>query len=302
MPHVVAKVNDPVRAEAYTTLGLSTLCRTTTLVDDLGRFAGLPPMPGAEGVRTASGHHAHGPADIGVAPTDLPGTAVAPHPPSGSAERVRHHRRRRQGRLLPDQGAAGRGPRTRAAGEGRSARPPDRRRVRQHRDGQGRLRGQAPRRGGSEPRLHRGRRDRRRRGQPGRLPDGQAPLRRAADHRSRQQPAQRAALPPPRGRRDHQPHADGPRRHRAGHPGPRAAPPGPAGRRRAGGPGGADRARLAGRRPAPLRHPRCPTAAPSSSSSATRWPRRSAPTASSRSGTRSSPSRARNAASNCTSS
>ena len=65
MPHVVAKVNDPVRAEAYTTLGLSTLCRTTTLVDDLGRFAGLPAMPGAEGVRTASGHHAHGPADIG---------------------------------------------------------------------------------------------------------------------------------------------------------------------------------------------------------------------------------------------
>ena len=78
MPHVVAKVNDPVRAEAYTTLGLSTLCRTTTLVDDLGRFAGLPAMPGAEGVRTASGHHAHGPADIGGAATNLPGSVGAP--------------------------------------------------------------------------------------------------------------------------------------------------------------------------------------------------------------------------------
>jgi trk system potassium uptake protein len=64
VPHVVAKVNDPVRAEAYTALGLSTLCRTTRLVDDLGRFAGLPSMPGAAGVRTASGHHAHGPADL----------------------------------------------------------------------------------------------------------------------------------------------------------------------------------------------------------------------------------------------
>ena len=78
VPHVVAKVNDPVRAEAYTMLGVSTLCRTTTLVDDLGRFAGLPPMPGAEGVRTASGHHAHGPADLGVGPTDPAGTVVGP--------------------------------------------------------------------------------------------------------------------------------------------------------------------------------------------------------------------------------
>jgi trk system potassium uptake protein TrkA len=77
VPHVVAKINDPVRAEAYTTLGVSTLCRTTTLVDDLGRFAGLPPMPGAEGVRSASGHHAHGPADIGGTPAGALGAPTS---------------------------------------------------------------------------------------------------------------------------------------------------------------------------------------------------------------------------------
>jgi trk/ktr system potassium uptake protein len=68
VPHVVAKVNDPVRAEAYTALGLSTLCRTTSLVSDLGRFAGLPPIAGAGGVRSASGHHAHRPDELTVTP------------------------------------------------------------------------------------------------------------------------------------------------------------------------------------------------------------------------------------------
>lgn len=57
IPNVVAKVNDPVRAEAYTTLGLSTICRTRLMVDGLGRFAGLPADPGAEGVRLATGPH-----------------------------------------------------------------------------------------------------------------------------------------------------------------------------------------------------------------------------------------------------
>src|SRR5688572_1428590 len=38
---VVAKVNDPVRADAYTTLGINTICRTTILVETLARFGGL---------------------------------------------------------------------------------------------------------------------------------------------------------------------------------------------------------------------------------------------------------------------
>jgi trk system potassium uptake protein TrkA len=57
--NVVAKINDPVRAEAYTTLGISTICRTRLLVDALATHAGLPEDPGADGVRVAEGHHAH---------------------------------------------------------------------------------------------------------------------------------------------------------------------------------------------------------------------------------------------------
>jgi trk system potassium uptake protein TrkA len=56
---VVAKVNDPVRAEAYTTLGLATICRTRLLVDALARYAGLAADPGANGVQRATGHHSH---------------------------------------------------------------------------------------------------------------------------------------------------------------------------------------------------------------------------------------------------
>ncbi len=57
--NVVAKINDPVRAEAYTMLGLSTICRTRLLVDALATHAGLPADPGAAGVRVAEGHHDH---------------------------------------------------------------------------------------------------------------------------------------------------------------------------------------------------------------------------------------------------
>jgi trk system potassium uptake protein len=57
--NVVAKINDPVRAEAYTMLGLSTICRTRLLVDALAQYSGLPGDPGAAGVRVAEGHHAH---------------------------------------------------------------------------------------------------------------------------------------------------------------------------------------------------------------------------------------------------
>ena len=39
---VVAKINDPVRSEAYAALGISTICRTVILVDALTEYAGLP--------------------------------------------------------------------------------------------------------------------------------------------------------------------------------------------------------------------------------------------------------------------
>jgi len=57
--NVVAKINDPVRAEAYTMLGIATICRTRLLVDALARNAGLAADPGAEGVRRAERHHDH---------------------------------------------------------------------------------------------------------------------------------------------------------------------------------------------------------------------------------------------------
>lgn len=52
---VVAKVNDPVRAEAYTALGLATICRTRLLIDALGRYAGMEADPGADGVHVPTG-------------------------------------------------------------------------------------------------------------------------------------------------------------------------------------------------------------------------------------------------------
>jgi trk system potassium uptake protein len=57
--HVVAKVNDPVRAEAYTMLGIATICRTRLLIDALARYSELAPDPGATGVRDVERHHDH---------------------------------------------------------------------------------------------------------------------------------------------------------------------------------------------------------------------------------------------------
>ena len=67
IPNVVAKINDPVRAEAYTALGFATLCRTSMLVDALAVHAGLPAEPGARGVSEATGHHHDPDADVAAA-------------------------------------------------------------------------------------------------------------------------------------------------------------------------------------------------------------------------------------------
>ena len=40
IPRVIAKINDPVRAEAYRSLGLETICRTVILADALVKAAG----------------------------------------------------------------------------------------------------------------------------------------------------------------------------------------------------------------------------------------------------------------------
>ena len=43
--HVVAKINDPVRADAYRALGLNTICRSTMMIEALRRFVGLEFRP-----------------------------------------------------------------------------------------------------------------------------------------------------------------------------------------------------------------------------------------------------------------
>ncbi len=49
IPRVIAKINDPVRAEAYRSLGLETICRTVILADALVTAA-------AEGAEATDGH------------------------------------------------------------------------------------------------------------------------------------------------------------------------------------------------------------------------------------------------------
>jgi trk system potassium uptake protein TrkA len=49
IPRVIAKINDPVRAEAYRALGLETICRTVILADALTKAA-------VDGAEATNGH------------------------------------------------------------------------------------------------------------------------------------------------------------------------------------------------------------------------------------------------------
>lgn len=55
VPKVIAKINDPVRAEAYTAIGLATLCRTTILQNAILEYLGER-TEGAAGVQAPTGH------------------------------------------------------------------------------------------------------------------------------------------------------------------------------------------------------------------------------------------------------
>jgi trk system potassium uptake protein TrkA len=74
---VIAKINDPVRAEAYSHLGIPTLCRTNLMADVVFGFVGMP-LTGTEPIMTASGHHPGG--EEHHAPT------ATPTQPVGSAD------------------------------------------------------------------------------------------------------------------------------------------------------------------------------------------------------------------------
>jgi hypothetical protein len=56
---VIAKINDPVRAEAYSHLGIPTLCRTNLMADAVFGFVGMP-LSGTEPIMSAIGHHPGG--------------------------------------------------------------------------------------------------------------------------------------------------------------------------------------------------------------------------------------------------
>lgn len=51
--NVLCKINDPVRAKAYATLGVNTINRTDMMIDTIGRFMGKPAVPGATDVKRA---------------------------------------------------------------------------------------------------------------------------------------------------------------------------------------------------------------------------------------------------------
>ena len=66
IPRVIAKINDPVRASAYAELGISTLCRTGLMVDEMQAHLGFAPS-GLPGMVASTGHHptgAHAPHDV----------------------------------------------------------------------------------------------------------------------------------------------------------------------------------------------------------------------------------------------
>ena len=53
IPHVLCKINDPVRSKAYATLGIDTINRTDMMIDSIGRYMGKPGTPGAADVNVA---------------------------------------------------------------------------------------------------------------------------------------------------------------------------------------------------------------------------------------------------------
>ena len=90
---MVAKINDPVRAEAYADLGIATLCRTNLMSDAINTYLGLP-APSRPGVVAPTGshpggeHHALDPVATGAAPgaPAMPPGPFAPGPASQSRE------------------------------------------------------------------------------------------------------------------------------------------------------------------------------------------------------------------------
>ena len=84
----VAKINDPVRAEAYAHLGIASLCRTNLMTSAVLGYAGqaAPPRPGIYAPERPHVHAGEGPAPSHVAQPDAIGSSApepAPTPGAG---------------------------------------------------------------------------------------------------------------------------------------------------------------------------------------------------------------------------
>jgi len=77
---IVAKINDPLRAQAYAELGVATLCRTGLMADAVNAYLGLP-ATGLGGLLPPSGTHPGGGHHLDDAPdAGEPESTPAPAP------------------------------------------------------------------------------------------------------------------------------------------------------------------------------------------------------------------------------
>jgi trk system potassium uptake protein TrkA len=88
IPQVIAKINDPVRAAAYSELGIPTLCRTNLMVDSVAKYLKLPMQVGP-GIDVPENIHPHAHrAHAAAAPAAGQETPAAPEAPAASGRRV----------------------------------------------------------------------------------------------------------------------------------------------------------------------------------------------------------------------
>lgn len=78
IPHVLCKINDPVRSRAYSTLGIDTINRTEMMIDGINRYMGKPAVPGAADVTVATQ-----PPAPPAAPTPVAADEPTPTPRTG---------------------------------------------------------------------------------------------------------------------------------------------------------------------------------------------------------------------------
>jgi trk system potassium uptake protein TrkA len=84
VPQVIAKINDPVRAAAYSELGVVTLCRTNLMVDSVAQYLSLPMQtgPGIDIPETPGNEHPHPSAETIESPARS--AAGEPNPQGGN--------------------------------------------------------------------------------------------------------------------------------------------------------------------------------------------------------------------------